>query len=66
MSSVKDGPRNLPLKFGQNLVNNSWDIPDMDKCRQENVAWKNVTVTVAICSSCSQEPTFEILSKLSQ
>ena len=25
-----------------------------------------VTVTVAICSSCSQEPTFEILSKSSQ
>ena len=29
---VKDGPRNLPLKFGQNRVSNSWDITDMDKC----------------------------------
>ena len=23
--------RNLPLKFGQNRVSDSWDIPDMDK-----------------------------------
>ena len=26
LESVKDGLRNLPLKFGQNGVNNSWDI----------------------------------------
>ena len=26
MASVKDGPRNLPLKFGQNRATNSWDI----------------------------------------
>ena len=32
---IQDGPRNLPLKFGQNQVSNSWDIPDMDKCRQD-------------------------------
>ena len=32
---VKDGPRNLTLKFGQNLVSNRWDIPDMDKCYQD-------------------------------
>ena len=32
MISVKDGPRNLPLKFGQNQVSNRWDIPDKDKC----------------------------------
>ena len=25
----------LPLKFGQNLVTNSCDIPDMDKCHQD-------------------------------
>ena len=29
---VQDCPRNLPLKFGQNWVSNSWDIPYMDKC----------------------------------
>ena len=23
----------LPLKFGQNWVSNSWDIPNIDKCR---------------------------------
>ena len=25
----------LPLKFGQNWVSNSWDITYMDKCRQD-------------------------------
>ena len=35
LAFVKDGPRNLLLKFGQNQVSNSWDIPDMDKCRQD-------------------------------
>ena len=25
LASVKDGPRNIPLKFGQNRVSNSWD-----------------------------------------
>ena len=28
--SVKDGLRNLPLKFGQNPVINSWDIADIE------------------------------------
>ena len=35
MAYVKDGPRNLTLKFGQTLVSNGWDIPDMDKCCQD-------------------------------
>ena len=26
LTSVEEGPRNLPLKFGQNLASNSWDI----------------------------------------
>ena len=29
LKSVQDGSRNLPLKFGQNLVSNSWDIADI-------------------------------------
>ena len=28
-------PGTLPLKFGQNLVSNSWDNPDMKKSRQD-------------------------------
>ena len=32
---VQDGPRNLSLKFGQNRVSDSWDIPDMDKCHKD-------------------------------
>ena len=35
LASVKDGSRNLPLKFSQNQVSNTWDIPYMDKCRQD-------------------------------
>ena len=27
-----------------------------------NVAWTNVTMTVGICSRCSQEPTFKVSS----
>jgi len=34
LASIKDGPINIPLRFGQNRVSNSWDIPDMDKSRQ--------------------------------
>ena len=29
LESVKDGPRKIHLKFCQNWVSNSWDIPDM-------------------------------------
>ena len=28
--SVKEGPRSLPLKFGQNWVSNIWDIADIE------------------------------------
>ena len=30
LASVKNGPRKLPLKFGQNRVSNSWDIADIE------------------------------------
>ena len=30
MKSVQGGPRNLSLKFGQNLASNSWDIADIE------------------------------------
>ena len=36
LGCVKDGARNLRLKFGQNRVSNSWDIPDMDKCHRDS------------------------------
>ena len=32
LAYVKDGPRNLLLKFGQKQLSTSWDIPDMDEC----------------------------------
>ena len=31
-----------------------------------NVAWTNVTMTVGICSRCSQEPIFKVSSKSGQ
>ena len=30
LESVQDGPRNLPLKLGQNRVSNCWDITDIE------------------------------------
>ena len=54
LTSVEDGSGNLHLKFGQNRVSNSWDIPDMDKSCMD----KNVPVMVGICSRCSQQPIF--------
>ena len=30
LASVKDGPRNLPLKFGQSRVINIWDNVDIE------------------------------------
>ena len=35
MESAEDGSGNRPLKLSRNLVINSWDIPDMDRCRQD-------------------------------
>ena len=35
LASVKDSPKNLPFKFSWNWVKNSWDIPDIDICRQD-------------------------------
>ena len=30
LESIQYGPGNLPLKFGQNRVSNSWDIADIE------------------------------------
>ena len=30
LESVEEGLRNLPLKFGQNRVSNSWDIVNIE------------------------------------
>ena len=78
LESFLDVSRNLPLRCHKNRVSNSWDIPDMDKCRQDKcclnkchhdswnlfVAWTNDTPTVGICSKCSQVPTFKVFIKI--
>ena len=45
LESVQDGPRNLPLKFGQNRVSNSWDIADIE------FLWGGVVCTVIFMSN---------------
>ena len=35
LESVLVVPRKLHLKFHQNWVSNSWDIPDIDKCHKD-------------------------------
>ena len=51
LASIKEGPRNLPLKFGQNRATNSWDTPDKDKCCHFNFfymrkqAWPRLNVS---------------------
>ena len=57
--SGQDCPRNLLLKFGQNQVNNSWDILDMYKCREDKCCldkcyWVTL-VPVFLVSSTNQE-----------
>ena len=47
MESVLNVHRNLPLKFHQNRVSNSWDIADVElwaNVTWTNVAWTNVTM----------------------
>ena len=60
MASVKDGYRNLPLKFGQHRVSNIWDIPYMTNVPKTNLVWANVKLIVGICSRWSQKSTFFI------
>ena len=57
---------NLPLKFGHNWVSDSWDIADMEKCRQDKCFVNKCHLTVGICSRCFQEPTFKVWSKSGQ
>ena len=39
-------PRNLPLKFGQSWVSNSWDIPDIEFVVS---VWVVVVVVIVVC-----------------
>ena len=59
LASVKDGARNLPLKFGKNRVSNSWDITYMDKCRHDKCC---IDKCHQICSRWSKEPTYKVWS----
>ena len=62
---TKEGPRNLPLMFGQNWFTAEIFLIVTNVART-NVALTNVNLTVGICSRSSQEPTFEVLSKSGQ
>ena len=64
LASVKDGPRSLPLEFGLNWRVTAEIFEIWTNVAWTNVTWKNVTVTVAICSRCSQEPTIKSFIKI--
>ena len=53
--SVKDGPRNLPLKFGQNRVAAAEIFLIWTNVVGTNVVWTNVIVTVGIWLRWSQK-----------
>ena len=64
---IKMVPGTYLSKFCLNRVINSWDIPDMDKCLQEKMSPGQMSLlTVENCSRGSQEPTFQVYSKLGQ
>ena len=60
LASVIGGPRNLPLKFGQNRPGTAEIFMIWTIVAWTNVAWTNVTVTVGICLGWSQEPSFKV------
>ena len=66
LESVLNVPRNLPVKFHQNRVSNSWDIPDMGKCPQDKCCLDNCQLDSWTCSRYSKDATFKVSLKLSQ
>ena len=66
LASVKDGPRMLSEKFGQNRISNVTAEIFLigTNVARTNVAWTNANVR--IYSRCSQEPTFKVSSKSGQ
>ena len=61
LNSVQNNLKNLPLKFDQIRVSDSWDIPGTDN--QDNCCMENVIVTFGICQRWSQEPIFKVWLK---
>ena len=56
-----------PPKLGPgSLVKIGSVTPKIQTVARTNVTWTNVTVTIRICSRCSQESTFKVWSKLGQ
>ena len=56
LASVTDGPRNLPLKFGQNWVKNCWDIADVEKCNQDKFCLDKCHPDIWHMSSAEDDP----------
>ena len=63
---VKKGPRNLLLKFGQNQISNSWDIPDMDKCPHDKCCLDKCPRDSLNLFKIVLEPYFKVLLKSGQ
>ena len=52
---------NLPLKFGQNWVCNSWDIPDMEKCHLDKCCLNKCCLDKRFLDKCYHD-TWNILN----
>ena len=59
LKSVPDSPRNLPLKFGQNRVTNSWDITDIE------FMWGGVVGWCAKSFSCRTQSLLHCVGEIS-
>ena len=60
LASVKDGPKNLPLKFGQNQVSNNWD--DAGLTLKDAYAWLCIILLdfVSLCISLFDSEWFSL------
>ena len=63
LASVKDCPR---IKIDSVTAEILLIFLIWTNVGRTNVVWTNVTLTVGICSTCSQEPTFKVSSKSGQ
>ena len=62
LASVKDGPWNLPLKFGQNWISNNWDIADIEfPVEDPQLIWWRSTAYM-----CEQSFSYQTQLQLSQ
>ena len=63
LGSVKDGPKNLPLKFGQNRASNSWDIAYIEFSGGGSTAYIEVPQHICVKSFSCKTQTYKVSTK---